>query len=273
MYMLTITEMQRKIIEENKRIYFEAIGRVDGIYVEKLEWLVNRWVNEEDSTAARIIKPFLWHSSDPFYQSIIADNLGYFTNLYKKELVNPNMCLAMACLCGSQKIGEFLLNDLKLTYLTPKHEDYILGYVSSSMNKGWAKNIALLMAQSGKSMPKSVYGEAASDNMIREISAIFKSFEHHSSAHEQSIPSSPPAFTLYKETAQAVSQEQEEPHVIIMISTSSHHMEDSVYLQTASPEQLTALAHQIANLQAEFQRLIESRKPGAQIHTQPISFL
>jgi hypothetical protein len=132
-------------------------------------------------------------------------------------------------------------------------------------------------------MPKAVYGLACNDSTIREISAIFagrqvdadlQDFSDPETYEEPdlSIPPSPP-FTPYRATAQGIFQRQEEPHVTIMISTASHQVENSVYLQTATPEQLAALLHQINAIQAEFQQLMESRKPGHQIHTQPISFL
>jgi hypothetical protein len=202
--------MQKAITEENKKSYFVAIEQKDKPYEEKLEWLTNRWVNEEDSESARIIKPFLFSHAAPFYQSIIADNLDYFKKLYNQEKakIDTNLCLVTACLSGSQKIAELLLKDLHLDYLTPSCKDTLLGYVSASNNVEWAKKIAKAMAEAGESMPKSVYGEAASDGVIREISAIFKSFEHHTSLHERPLPSSPPAFNLYKETEQTVGRER-----------------------------------------------------------------
>jgi hypothetical protein len=214
---------------------------------------------------------------------MIADNLDFFKKHYKEDSAHADQYLAISCLCGSQKIAEFLLDKLKLSYLSSDCKETILGYVSASNNVEWAKQIATIMSRNRESMPKAVYGLACNDSTIREISAIFagrqvdadlQDFSDPETYEEPdlSIPPSPP-FTPYRATAQGIFQRQEEPHVTIMISTASHQVENSVYLQTATPEQLAALLHQINAIQAEFQQLMESRKPGHQIHTQPISFL
>ena len=281
--MLNFTEMQEEIIKKNKRDYQEATGSVDQAYEQKLDWLLKRWFKEDDGTAARLIKPILFLSSSPFYQSIIADNLDFFKKDYNEDSAHADQYVALACLCGSNKIAEFLLDKLNLTYLSPGCKDTILGYVSASNNVEWAKQIATIMSQNRESMPKTVYGLAYNDSIIREISAIFagrqvesdiQDFSDPETYEEPSLSIPPsPSFTPYRETAQATPKVQQEPHVTIMISTSSHQVENSVYLQTATPEQLAALLHQIVTIQAEFQQLIDSRKPGPQIHTQPISFL
>ncbi len=155
----------------NQQNYIKAIGREDAEYSTKINWLKKRWDATQDSAPARLICPLLYAPAAPLFHAVIADNFEYFKQNYNPESVNLNRILAIACLCGSEHIADFVLKQLKSNYLSPEQE-YMLGYVAASMNTKWAENIARTMANAGKNMPASAQ-DFATDQVVNSLEKIF----------------------------------------------------------------------------------------------------
>lgn len=165
---------------EYAKVVQEAIGTDTKAYTEKLVWLQNKWkvLSKNDSSETRLVASMILHadSTTPVNVAIIADNLAYFQKHAENEpIYNPEAALAKACLCGSRRIAEFLLQQLNFSFTHDEH-DYLLGYVAASMQEEWMKEIALAMAQAKKRVPLSVYGLADKDT-IRLIRKIFETGE------------------------------------------------------------------------------------------------
>lgn len=143
----------------------EAMGIDPVTYTEKRNWLQDKWekkieIDRGNSVTTRIMGPIVLEKCGPIYVSIIADNLDYFKKELELMRKNPKKtsyfdileAFNIACLCGSQQIGEFLLKELNIDYLQKEYE-YILGYVCASRNEEWMKVIARAMAQANKKIP------------------------------------------------------------------------------------------------------------------------
>ncbi len=156
----------------------EAIGVNTSLFDKKMGWLQKKWTNAKDGRVARLICPIVLHKTTPVNISIIADNLEYFEKNYKDQYENSlDKALARACLCGSQKIAEFLLEKLHANFMTENYE-YVFGYASASMNNEWVEKIATTMAAANKDMPKSIFIVGNDIKTIDKIRKIFK--EKHS---------------------------------------------------------------------------------------------
>ncbi len=149
----------------------EAVGKNKDVYFSNLKWLQNHWNGIDDNAAAREICPLIYNSIAPLVQAIIIDNLEFFKKEFLKEKVDASAFLPIAYLCGSQKIAEFLLKEMKQDYLSSGN-DFILGYVSASQNIAWAKSIASLYVKSGREMPDSVR-ELAGGLVYKTLKEIF----------------------------------------------------------------------------------------------------
>lgn len=165
--------MFKKRADETQKYLSEAIGNNSEQFEKNLNWLKNRWSGKEDGTAERVICPVLYLHTSSLNQSIIVDNLSYFEKNYIKEKMNSNELLAIACLCGSRQIAEFLLNELKQNYLSQKYE-FILGYVTASPNLEWAKEIARILSEACRPMPNDVFRLANFDT-VEVLEKIFMS--------------------------------------------------------------------------------------------------
>lgn len=160
------TDNQPPLAEEQK-LSMEAIGTTRESYLAKIKWLQENWKGKSDSTATRIICPLIYHNLDFFGQALIADNGDYFQKEYIKikTTVNPNELLALACLCGSQRVAEVLLKDLGKDCLSPDYA-YMLDYVAASRNTVWAVSIARTLVAAGRKMPKMLVTE---DEVVLEV--------------------------------------------------------------------------------------------------------
>lgn len=165
-------DLQKDIMADYKKSCTEAIGLNVEEHTVKLAWLKEKWNNARDSHPARLICPMLSEPVSAFHHSIISNNLGYFKLNYNKNEVNSNALLAIACLCGSEDIANFLLKQLGSNYLSTENE-YVLGYVLASQNTKWAKNIASTLALAGKKMPGDLR-DFADRSMVEAIGKIFQ---------------------------------------------------------------------------------------------------
>ncbi len=150
----------------------EAIGSNITVYTSKVKQIKEKWAHQSDSTPARLMGNLLSSNIPPLYHSIVADNVEYFRKNYDITKVNSNELLAIACLCGSQKVADFLLKKLNLNYLSPGYE-YILTYAATSNNIDWVKKIAEVMSQDQKEIPKDL-AAFADFSVINTIEEIFE---------------------------------------------------------------------------------------------------
>jgi hypothetical protein len=153
----------------------KAVGNNINYFEEKIKWLQEKWGHENsDSEELRLISSIIVRKTNPTNFSIIADNLEYFKDSYIKEYKSDNdlkKALKLGCLCGSQKIAEFLLNKLSVNYSTVGY-DFVLSSACASNNEEWCKSIAKVMAREKTLMPKGVYAYASSA-LISEMKKIF----------------------------------------------------------------------------------------------------
>jgi hypothetical protein len=240
-----------------------AMGEDKDKFKEKMEWLQNKWKNRNYGLLANLICPIIFNKVKPIYIAIIADNINYFKLYYESEC-KLKEALSMACLCGSQQIADFLLKTLNQSYLS-KENEYTLGYVTTSPNIEWAKNIATQMAKAGKSMPKSVYGKESDDDVIDIIENIFETTTPDLQ-HNQTLPPAPVTFTSLgqqsfpakenenyqadKQTAQALTLT-----LTMVASIDSHHI---TIPSNATQKQILAFAKQFRASYVEFyKQLVE----------------
>lgn len=153
-------------IEKYKKSCVEAIGGKESEYQNNIKFLTEKWSKATQSTAKELVGPVLSQTT-PMNYAIIVDNDTYFKLHYadEKEKMNSNAALAIACLCGAEKIATFLLEQLNLTYSSAGH-DYILRYAAESMNTKWAQKIAKEMSQSMQDVPAEI---SASNNIVNDM--------------------------------------------------------------------------------------------------------
>ena len=144
-------------------------------FSKTLAWLKIRWQQKKDSACARIILPLIFHDVSDVDISLIGDSVQNFKKYYKEGAYAtcPDIALQRACLCGSKRVTEFLLEELHLSYLSEGCEN-LLSYVAASPNDTWAKEIAKALATAGKEIPDSIYGLASNDQIIFAVLEIFK---------------------------------------------------------------------------------------------------
>lgn len=160
--------------ENYQRAVKEALGQ-DPTVPGKLEWLRKKWEKPlyQNSEAALIISPILFGKTRPIHMAIVADNLEYFRGQYEQELEgNYELALAEASLCGSRDVAEFLLQQLKSSFIADNHSD-LLVYVAASNNTDWAIDIAREMAQAHITMPTTMYS-IVDYKTIDNIISVFK---------------------------------------------------------------------------------------------------
>lgn len=138
----------------------------------KKEWLQTRWEKIiVDTPSKRLISTVLIKPTR-VDEALINDDLDYFKDNYTVDYPKKRKALEIACLCGSEKIADFLLKKLKEEFTNKKNE-YLLAYASASPNQEWAKKIAKKMTESGLTMSDTVYS-LANGKLIDEIVNIFK---------------------------------------------------------------------------------------------------
>lgn len=153
-----------------------AIGQNFTEFSDKLNALQNewkKWIEKGDSIELRLISPILFQKTTPINLSIIADNLQYFKENYKKSYENNlEKALQIASLCGSQAIAEYLLKELKVDFADKKY-DFVLSYASASLNDEWTLNLANTMKNVEKDLPSEVYLFCHDIDLLDNIKSIF----------------------------------------------------------------------------------------------------
>jgi hypothetical protein len=79
--------------------------------------------------------------------------------------------LAIACLCGSQQVAEYLLKELGKNYLSPNYE-YMVDYVAASENATWAVVIARKLVEAGREMPEMLVTE--NETVLEILARVFQ---------------------------------------------------------------------------------------------------
>jgi hypothetical protein len=154
----------------------EAIGDNSQILTEKIRWFKLQWCERSDSHPQRLIGEVITHKT-PLNAAIILDNDVCFKtqcqNLHQ-DIKHAFRALYQSCLCGSEKIGEHILDELGLTYTS---EDCIsvLEYVCASPNHAWAIKIATEMASENRALPDGVFLLCHSETTLMRIKELFKS--------------------------------------------------------------------------------------------------
>lgn len=178
---------QEKSDLSSKQKIAVAIGDEPTAFSSKLKDLQEIWSKfakiDGDGIELRLISKIIFHKTTPINVAIISDNLEYF-----KQYVDPSKdslykSLQLACLCGSQKIGESLLETLKIN-LADEDNDFILSYVSSSMNHNWSIKLAKKIREVSSEIPRGVYLFCHNAKTLSDIKKIFdtenKSLPHPS---------------------------------------------------------------------------------------------
>jgi len=125
----------------------QEAGKNSKKYEERIGFLKNKWQgNPQDD-------------SEAIYYAVITDNLDYFQNNYKNNKLELQKTLEIACLCGSRKIGDFLLNEMNLSYSSPECDD-MLAYIAASDNMNWIKDVVCSMIKDKASIPDSAFAWA-----------------------------------------------------------------------------------------------------------------
>lgn len=161
---------------EYKKAAEAARGTDLELYNKKLEWLRDKWSKKRDGTVKRLMDNFLLKEISPLNISIISDNLSYFHAHYRGSSLDMLTALDKACLCGSQQVGEFIMKELKLDYLSEDNE-HILSYIAASQNTHWMQDVAEKMARAHKPMPNSLRRLGDNYKVIQMIVKIFNEHE------------------------------------------------------------------------------------------------
>lgn len=146
-------------------------------------WLINKWRKRDDCYPKRLLGGIISDKPSLISLAIINDDIDYFKLNYKSiydTMHSLKKALASACLCGSQKIGEFLISELKIIdyntdwlYWDETFDHWIFCFVLASKNVAWAEEIAIIMKKNRDKMPDDVYSYCNTFSMIKKIKNIF----------------------------------------------------------------------------------------------------
>ena len=152
-----------------------SLVKVDEAKLNKnLIRLYNAWMQDDvpDSEAARVICPALKNNLNiPIFIAIIGDCVAYFQQ--NEIMITPEKALELACLCGANQIGDYLIKK----YPAFIKYDFILPYAISSDNSAWVRKLAEQQITAGLTFPDRVYlyGEP---QLAQEIEQSFKKQLH-----------------------------------------------------------------------------------------------
>ncbi len=138
---------------------------------EKIKWLSEKWSktrysgNEEASLMGSALG-----RSKPIYTAIVVDNLDYFKQHDKECEDYFETCLTIACLSGSKRVAEYLLQE-KLKWNYKEHPE-LLAYIAASANQEWTKEVAYILASEKITMPLSIH-RLASDPVIDQVKSCY----------------------------------------------------------------------------------------------------
>ena len=156
-----------------------AIGSNKAIFLAKIKAMQEKWqalAKNDEYEETRIISPYLYNKTKrtPVNTSILSDNLEFFRDSYITEYSDHQLfkLLEIACLSGSKRVADFLLNKLGESYSSSDYQ-FVLCFASASFNTEWAKEIARDMAKKDISVPAGIYSSIISDEMREVIISIF----------------------------------------------------------------------------------------------------
>ncbi|AYV75332.1 MAG: hypothetical protein Terrestrivirus1_206 [Terrestrivirus sp.] len=148
------------------------------------KWLITKWKKRGDCYPKRLLGNILSDTPSLINISIINDDIDFFKLNYKSTYDDEHSlkkALAKACLCGSQKTGEFIINELKIInyntdwlYWDETFDHWIFCFVSASQNVKWAEEIATIMKNNGEKMPDSIYSYCRTYSVIKKLKIIFR---------------------------------------------------------------------------------------------------
>ena len=109
--------------------------------------------------------------------SIVVDNLNFFATHYQQE--EKYTLLQRACLCGAEKIGEYLLERCEIAQ---EEMHFFLSYITSSPNEEWALKIANLMHSKNMPIHPDEFDECPSKEIVERIKHILYPMKSQSKA-------------------------------------------------------------------------------------------
>lgn len=173
-------EKQNNIEDQNDLELSSTQLRINYVNLEqKIKWLRTKWTkpsryakrSDEHDMMGLLVYPGF--KRRPIFDLVIADKLSEFQLEYIDNPKDMPQYFMMACLCGSQKIAEYMLTcKLNSSYETYQEPD-MLGHIAASPNHKWAKEIAQLFASKKFPMSKSIY-RLTHGEITRQIIAIYK---------------------------------------------------------------------------------------------------
>jgi len=166
-----LSDIEMNSTKKYKREIEQASGSDLAEFKLRVNHLEQKWetlAKKDEYEETRIISPLL-QKITPIGASIISDNLDFFKESYKttygEKLLLP---LKQACLCGSERIASFLLEQLQKDYTSEGYE-FVLVCASASDNTRWVEKIATEVAKTGRSLPDHVYTICNDDLMLESI--------------------------------------------------------------------------------------------------------
>lgn len=142
---------------------------------KKIAALQEKWASMEDSYEKRDMSTLLFTDFSMLGEidfAILTDNIQLYTRYYNEEQSHWRRHLDLAALCGSENVGEFII-DQKNDVLNSKDYGIILGYISSSLNHSWARNFSKKISTINDIMPDSVYFFCDDYDLIEDIKKSF----------------------------------------------------------------------------------------------------
>ncbi len=142
----------------------------------KIRVLADKWNKASDSTGKRLVSKILklYKNTDSALQSILVDDPALFEKTFKESqrIHSALFWLEIACLCGSQKVANYLLIQEKVNILDS--EDAI-AYALSSGNQEFALQLATLAKEKGQVDPGKIflYGSCKLSGILA-IQALFQ---------------------------------------------------------------------------------------------------
>lgn len=161
----------------------EAIGPDSDSFFKKYYAMQDKWTaiaKKDEYEETRFIAPYLFNRSQqtPVCMSVVANNLKYFCqtcHVISSESTSMSSelwtYLKIACLSGSESVGDFIINILKPDI--HKLNDTILPWVAVGDNITWACRIAKQIVQANIILSNHIYA-LSSYEMIDALLDIAK---------------------------------------------------------------------------------------------------
>lgn len=169
------------------------------VYNQKFQWLFAKWAKSNCLPTYKI-SYILARPDDPVKHSLVLDDIDNFilhTSATTPQTTEASLAmtsetallnnksfqetkdglginfttLKLACMCGSEKIGNYILKCLDQTYLSEECK-FMLSFVCSSSNDKWALRIAQVLHDNKKKMPFNIY-LYSSYKLIGQLEQVF----------------------------------------------------------------------------------------------------